>query len=110
MTAIRCTPLLALALVLPAGAADPVTQPEAPKTLMLTPGKLLLSDDLAGPPGKDWKANKGKWEAADGGVRGSERKSDMHGAVARRTLPMKDVIVAYSLRLDGARQTTLSFN
>jgi hypothetical protein len=114
MTALRCTPLLALALALalalPAGAADPVGQSDPPKTLMLAPGKLLVSDELAGPLGKDWKANKGKWEAADGGVRGTEKKEDMHGAVARRPVAMKDVILSYSLKLDGAQQTTLSFN
>lgn len=110
MTALRFAPLFALAVALPVAAADPVAQVDPPKTLMLTPGKLLVSNDFAGSLDKDWKANKGTWVSADGGVRGSEKKVDMHGAVARRQLPMKDVIVAYSLKLDGARQTTLSFN
>src|SRR4051794_16222369 len=108
MTALRFVPLLALALAIPAGAADPVGQSDPPKTLMVAPGKLLVSDDFAGSLGKDWKANKGTWVAADGGVRGTEKKEDMHGAVARRQVPMKDVVVSYSLKLDGARQTTLS--
>jgi hypothetical protein len=34
----------------------------------------------------------------------------MHGAVARRNLPMKDVIIAYSFKIDGAKKTTLSLN
>lgn len=103
----RSVPLFAaLVLVVPAVAADPA----APRTRMAATGKLLLADSLAGPLGKEWKVAKGKWEADGGAVRGSEVKADMHGAVARRNLAMKEVVVQYSFRLDGAKTTTLSFN
>lgn len=91
------------------GAADPTT-PAAPATVMLTPGKVILDEPLTGAFGKEWKVGKGKWEASDGAVRGAELKDDMHGAVARRQLEMKDVVIAYSFKLDGAKVTTLSLN
>ena len=99
--------VLPLFVVAALSAADP---PPAPKTLMTESGKLLFSDDLARPPGKEWRVAKGKWEPADGGLRGSERKSDMHGAVMRHAMPFRDVVIQYAFRLDGARQTTLSIN
>lgn len=77
---------------------------------MTEPGNLLFSDDLARPPGKDWRVAKGRWEPADGGLRGSELKSDMHGAVMRHAMPFRNAVIRYSFRLDGARQTTLSIN
>jgi len=69
MTAlIRFAPLLALAVVLPVGAADPA-KTEPPKTLMVAPGKLLMSDDLNAPLGQDWKTAKGRWDVIDGTIR-----------------------------------------
>jgi hypothetical protein len=102
--------LFACAAVGLAPAADPVAAPPAPKTLMLTPGKLLLDDPLSAALSKDWKVGKGKWDVADGAVRGAELKDDMHGAVARRNLDMKDVVIAFSFKLDGTRQISLSLN
>jgi hypothetical protein len=109
MTAARYLTLL-LTAPLVAAAAEPVAAPTPPKTLLNAPGKLLLSDDLSGPPGKDWKAGKGKWESVGGAIRGSEQASDEHAATFRRNLTMKDVVVEYSFKLDGAKKTTLSFN
>jgi hypothetical protein len=105
---LRFLPML-FAVPLVAAGADPQAVPSPPKTLMNAPGKLLLADDLS-PPGKDWKAGKGKWEPADGGIRGSEVATDEHAATFRRNLAMKDVVVEYSFKFDGAKQTTLSFN
>jgi hypothetical protein len=100
--------LVCLAL-LPLGATAAETTSE-PKTLMTERGKLLFSDDLAGPLGKEWKTAKGKWEAVDGAVRGAEIKDEMHGAVTRHVMPFHDVVVQYSFRLDGAKGTSLSIN
>ena len=88
-------------------AADPLAPP---KTLMAEPGKLLFRDDLGTAPGKAWRVGKGKWEPADGALRGSEVKADMHGAVMRHALPFRSAVIQYSFKLDGARQTTLSIN
>ncbi len=95
-------------LLVSASAADP-TGP-VPATVMLQPGKLLISDDLAAPMSKEWKVAKGKWEVIEGAIHSSELLADKHGAVARRSLPMKDAIIAYSFKIDGAKKTTLSLN
>lgn len=95
-------------LIALAPAAEPGDVPP-PRTLMVQPGKLLLADDF-GSLRTEWKLAKGKWEVADGKFRGAELASDMHGAVARRGVPMKDVVIQYSFKLDGAKKTTLSLN
>jgi len=104
------TLLTVFAIGLATAAARPPEAGTAPKTLMATPGKLVLSDDLNAALGKDWKAAKGKWELTDGVIRGAELKADMHGAVARRNVTMKDAVIEYSVKLDGTKQTTLSLN
>jgi hypothetical protein len=106
---LRTTLLLALAAS-PAIAADPLAPAGIPATKMLVPGKSLLSDDFAAPLGKEWKVAKGKWEASDGAVRVAELPADMHGAVARRDVPLKSVVVEYRFKMDGAKLTTLSVN
>jgi hypothetical protein len=108
MTRLLPLPLFAIAAAL-ASAADPVATP-APQTVMVAPGKVLLEDPLGAAPGKDWKIGKGKWEAADGAVRAAELKDDMHGAVARRDLAVKDAAFALSFKLDGAKTVSLSLN
>jgi hypothetical protein len=110
MSRVLLASVLAVIVGALSSAADPVPTALSPKTVMLTPGKVLLDDPLAAAPGKDWKLGKGKWEAVDGAVRGAEVKADMHGAVMRRNLEMKDVVIAYSFKLDGAKVTTLSLN
>lgn len=104
------TTLVALCLVAltwPAPAADPAPPP---KTLMTERGKLLFADDLGQPPGTEWKTGKGQWEVVDGAVRATELKADMHAAVIRHAMPFQDVVIQYSFKLDGGRQTTLSIN
>src|SRR5262245_14375974 len=101
MSRVLLAPLFAVVTAVLSVAAD---EPPAPKTVMLTPGKLLLEDPLDAALGSSWKVGKGKWEAADGAVRGAEVKADMHGAVARRNLAMKDAVIAFSFQLDGAKQ------
>jgi hypothetical protein len=90
-------------------AAEPASN-AAPHTVMLTPGKVLLDDPFNSALAKEWKVAKGKWELADGSIRGAELKDDMHGAVMRRDLPMKDAVIAFSFKLDGTKQISLSLN
>ncbi|MEW6305551.1 MAG: hypothetical protein AB1705_18900 [Verrucomicrobiota bacterium] len=102
LLAFAAVPLLTLNLL----AADPALKP-----LMTKPGKLLFSDDLSDAAlSKEWRAAKGKWEGAGGAMQAAELKADMHGAVARHTMPFHDVIIQYSFKLQGARATTLSIN
>jgi len=103
--------LLALAIPLLTVAAVTASDgPAPPKTHLAEPGKLVFRDDMTGLPGKEWKASKGKWAPADGGLRGSEVKAEMHAAVLRRDLPFRDVVIQYSFKLDGANATALGFN
>ncbi len=89
---------------------DAGAQKDAPPTLMLQPGKLLVGEDLNQPFGKEWFGKPGKWEVIDGVTRGSERSEDMHGAVRRRNVRFEHAIVQFQLRLEGAKLTTLSMN
>lgn len=57
-----------------------------------------------------WRLRPGKWEFADGAMKGTELKEDAHGAVARFPLTYKDVVVQYDVRLDACKQTTFSVN
>lgn len=100
---IVCLLLLGLTVL----AAEP--RPE-PATLLSTRGKLLFADDFKQPLGKEWRTAKGKWEIVDGALRGAELKADKHGAVTRHLMPFRDVVIQYSFKLEGARQTSLSIN
>lgn len=106
MSRILLAPLFAVA----AFGVSAVGAEPAPTTVMVTPGKLALDDPLTAALGAEWKVGKGKWEAADGAVRGAEVKADMHGAVARRGLAVKDAVIAFSFKLDGAKLISLSLN
>lgn len=106
-----------------------------PKTLLTERGKLLFSENFSKPvekaapptpPAKGaakpaagaaraewttgWRLRPGKWEFADGAMRGTELKDDMHGAVARYPFKFKDAVIQYEVRLDGCKQTTFSVN
>ena len=83
---------------------------DAPTTLMLQPGKLLVSDDLNQPFGKDWFGKPGKWEVVDGVTRGSQRTEDMHAAVRRRNVKFDHAVVSFQFRFDGATMMSLSMN
>ncbi|MBN9119798.1 MAG: hypothetical protein J0I06_11675 [Planctomycetes bacterium] len=103
------TRLLPLVLFAAVGTAAAERRAD-PQTVMVTTGKVLLDAPLNAALGKDWKVGKGKWEAADGAVRGAELKDDMHGAVARHDLAVKDAVIAFSFKLDGAKTISLSLN
>jgi hypothetical protein len=77
---------------------------------MTVRGKLLFRDALDQPLASDWKTAKGKWEVVDGATRGSELPTDNPGAVTRHSLAIRDAVIQYAFKLDGARTTTLSLN
>jgi len=81
-----------------------------PKTLMTTRGKSLLSEDFKELDAKAWPAAKGKWEIADGALRGAEVPADKHAGVTRHPLAFKDAVIQYDFKLDGAKGTSLSIN
>jgi hypothetical protein len=99
--------LLLSTLASTALAADPAP----PQTRIAEIDKLVLGDSFAGSSlSKEWKPAKGKWEVVDGTLRGAELAADKHGAVLRTPLKLKDIVIAYDVKLDGARTTSLSIN
>ena len=81
-----------------------------PRTFMAEPGTLLFSDDLEKPLAKPWTVGKGKWEIDGGAVRVSELAAEKHGAAARVPLAAHNFVAQYSIKLDGAKTTSLSVN
>jgi outer membrane scaffolding protein for murein synthesis (MipA/OmpV family) len=78
--------------------------------LLAIPGKVIYESKLDQAPGAPWKSAKGKWELANGVLRGSELEADQHGAVTRLPNKLQDFVIEVEVRLDGARVTTLSIN
>jgi hypothetical protein len=99
--------LLSLAAVVASLAASPSTEPP---TLMAERGKLLFHDPLGAAPGKAWKVAKGTWEPSDGALVGTEVKAEKHGAVMRHAEKLRNAVIQYAFKLDGAKTTTLSLN
>ena len=101
---------LALLLVAFTSAAFAV-EPDRPQTKLAQIDKLVLADFFTGSALKpEWKVGKGKWEITDGALRGAELKSDNHGGVLRTAFKLKDIVIAYEVKLDGAKVTSLSIN
>jgi hypothetical protein len=92
-----------------AGATDTVTQP-AIGPVMTQPDATLLDEPFVQSLPKTWRAAKGEWKIVDGALRGTEIPSDQHQAVIRRPLAFTNVVIAFSFRLDHARQISLSVN
>ena len=85
--------------------------PEPPQTRLAQIEKLELADSFTGTAlGSQWKAAKGKWEVADGVLRGSELAADKHGAVIRTSLKLQNLVIAFDVKLDGAKLVSLSIN
>jgi hypothetical protein len=82
----------------------------ADKHMLAVPGKVLYQNKFEEAPGKPWRAAKGKWEAIDGVMRGSELEADKHGAVNRLQRKFSDFVIELEIKLEGARITTLSVN
>lgn len=99
------TRLLTLCLALAAFGARAEDKP-----LLAIPGKAIYENNLSDGAGAPWKAAKGKWEAADGVLRGSELEADKHGAVTRLPNKLKDFVIEYEFKFSGARTTSLSIN
>ena len=91
--------------------ASPVLADDKPRTLLAEIGKPIYAEAFSGsaiPEG--WRAAKGKWEPSSDGLKGTELKADMHGAAIRKQVKFKDVVIAFDVKLDGARMATFSIN
>ena len=90
--------------------ASVVSVRAADKPLLAIPGKVIYETKLDAAPAAPWKTAKGKWEAADGVMRGSEKPEDKHGAVTRLPNKLPDFVIEYEFKFEGARSTSLSIN
>jgi len=96
--------------LLPLALAAALVSHGAEAPLLGIPGKVIYENKLdAGLP-SPWKAAKGRWEAAEGSLRGSEKPEDKHGAVTRLPNKLGDFIAEYEVKLDGAKSTTFTVN
>jgi hypothetical protein len=101
----KTCPFILLAL------ASALVADDKPATFLAEPGKSLYAETFSGsalPAG--WRAAKGRWESADGALKGTEIPADKHGAVVRKQIPFKDVVIAFDVKVDGARGATFSIN
>ncbi len=86
-------------------------EPAQPATKIAQIEKLALSDTFTGSAlNPQWKPAKGKWEVSEGVLRGAELKADNHGAVLRTPQKFQNIVIAYDVKLDGAKTTSLSIN
>lgn len=80
--------------------------------LMTEPGRLLVNDAFVEnqpPPG--WNVSKkGHMEFGGGQIKGTEIKENNHPALVRHDVPVRDLIVAFSVRLADASQMSLSID
>ena len=94
--------LLTVGLLSPLGAAD--------TPLLAVPGKVVFESKLDFALAAPWRAIKGTWDLKDGVWRGSEKPEDKHGAVTRMNTKLKDFIIEYEFKFEGAKSTSLSIN
>ena len=100
-----------LALLVAFTSAALAAEPEPPQTKLAQIDKLVLGNPVTGTAlAAEWKAAKGKWEVADGAMRAAELAADKHGAVIRTALKLQNIVIAYEVKLDGAKVTSLSIN
>jgi hypothetical protein len=87
-------------------------------TLMAERGKVIVSEDFAGPlklaakssndkqwshGWSGWRANTGKWESANGVLQGTELAENHHPAHAAYGVQFRDAVIQYEMRLEGCR-------
>jgi hypothetical protein len=99
---------LLAALSLTAGISSCALAGDAP--LLAIPGKVVFESKLDTALESPWKAVKGGWELKEGAWRGSEKPEDKHGAVTRMTTKLKDFVIEYEFKFEGAKSTSLSIN
>lgn len=104
------TAAVSTSIALAACSAD-AAAPKAkkPAAAAPVPAKLPLVDDLSA-PSADWRVAKGKWQVVDGAWQGAEIAAEKHGAVARRAVNFRDVVIEFDFKLDGAKGISLSIN
>jgi hypothetical protein len=70
-------------------------------------GSVVLKESLESLPAAPWKVMLGAWTPRDGGLWGSQNKSDKQGAALRAPLGITDGIIEYQISFDGANRHSL---
>lgn len=91
-------------------ASTALTASAADKPRLAIPGKVIFESKLDAAPTAPWRVLKGKWELADGVMRGAELEADKHGAVLRLPNKLQNFVIEYEFKLAGGRSTSLSIN
>lgn len=108
-----CATILALTLL--ASSAGPLlaadSQTASPKPIMLTKGKLILSETFSDEVPASWKAAKGKWTIVKGALQGTELPADEHAASIRTDVELpSSFIFQFDFKFDGGKVIHCSFN
>jgi hypothetical protein len=75
------------------------------------PGRVLVEDNFSGSePGKLWTTPKGDWHPQNGAMVGKEKAADNHPAVLLLGQPIRNSILRFSFKLDGAKAFAVSLN
>lgn len=104
-------PHLLLAVLAAAAATAGPDEDKELTTHLTVREKLVFSEDFdAAELATEWKVAKGKWEVADGAMRGTELAKDEHPAVIKHEIPSSNLALQFSFRLDGAKRAMVSFD
>lgn len=79
------------------------------EALMATTGKLIYSDSFS-EIGGEWRTSKGEWKAVEGALSGMELEADDHAAVMKKAMPVKDVVVEFSVKLGDTKNMSFSMD
>ncbi len=86
-----------------------------PKTLLATPGRMLLREDFARPveaivAGRaskakgEWHVYSGQWDFANSALRGRQLPDDGRSAFVVFPLHFNSAVIQFDFRMDGCRQ------
>lgn len=111
--ATRSVTILAAMMLWPsvAPAADEKGAVNGPEPLMTRKGKMIFSDDFAG-PGIDprWVRPKGNWAIVDAALKGGERKEDQYSGSSKVSFGFADAILHFDLKFDGASKANFAID
>jgi hypothetical protein len=100
--------LLAVSFTLLGAVAAPAAEVE---TFLAKPGKLAFADDFQrAEVGDAWKTSRNEYSIQDGVFITGQRPEHGHPAVSRVSVPLRDAVVTFRFKFNGARGLTLVLN
>jgi hypothetical protein len=81
------------------------------ETFLAKPGKLAFADDFERVEvGDAWKTSRNEYSIRDGVLITGQRPEHGHPAVSRVSVNLKDAVISFRFKFDGARGLTLVLN